>query len=260
MKNSDKSLSYDELKSEFIKTLTSVDQSKRTYEVFQDFVFFSAACLRNSVGAIDKSFMDMDVENEYITRMKKYELLKSRQAFTKLLALLVEMHTAKGLPFDVLGAIYMELEIANQHLGQYYTPSSVSDVMANMTLQNFQNVVEQQGFLTLSDPASGSGATLLSCVKLFIENNYKVENTLYIEATDIDRHAALMCYVQLTLWAVPCKIFVGNSLTMEMRECWCSFMYFVKGWQLKINRFMSEQSKKSGVNYVPNFILIDSET
>ena len=69
-----------------------------------------------------------------------------------------------------------------------------------------------------------------------------------------------MCYVQLTLWAVPCKIFVGNSLTMEMRECWCSFMYFVKGWQLKINRFMSEQSKKSGVNYVPNFILIDSET
>ncbi|AFI97381.1 N-6 DNA methylase [Acinetobacter baumannii] len=258
MKKSDKSLSYDELKSEFISKLKTIDQSKRLYEVFQDFVFFSAASLRNSVGQIDSSFMDLDLENEYLKRMHGYEDLKSRQAFCELLGMLVMMHTVKQVPFDVLGQVYMELEIANQHLGQYYTPSAISDVMANMTLQGFQATVRDQGFITLSDPACGSGATLLSCVKLFVENNYRVENTLYIEATDIDRHAALMCYVQLSLWGVPCKIHVGNSLTMEMRESWCSFMYFMKGWKMKLNRFMLQQQSKSGESYVPNFILVES--
>jgi type I restriction-modification system DNA methylase subunit len=258
MKKNVKSLSYDELKNEFISKLKTIDQSKRLYEVFQDFVFFSAAFLRNSVGQLDSSFMDMNIENEYIKRMKSYESLKSRQAFGELLNLLVEMHTTKQLPFDLLGAVYMELEIANQHLGQYYTPSAISDVMANMALQGFQSTVSKQGFVSLSDHACGSGATLLSCVKLFIENNFRVENTLYIEATDIDRHAALMCYVQLSLWAVPCKIYVGNSLTMEMRETWCSFMFYMKGWKLKLNRFMLQQRSISGENYVPNFILIDS--
>lgn len=260
MKQSYKSFSYDDMKSLFILKLKTLDQSKakRLYEVFQDFVFFAAASLRNSVGQLDSSLMDMDIENEYIKRMQRYENLKTREVFGELFYLLVEMHQAKHLPFDVLGEIYMELEIANQHIGQYYTPSPISDVMAGMALQGFQNKVAEQGFITLSDPACGSGATLLSCVKLFIENSFRVENTLYIEATDIDRHAALMCYVQLSLWAVPCKIHVGNSLTMEMRETWCSLMFYMKGWKLKLNRFMLQQRSISGENYVPNFILIDS--
>lgn len=258
MKNTVHKISYESLKSDFINTLKNIDQTKSLCEVFQDFVFFSAAFFRNSVGQLDSLYMDMNIENEYIQRMKRYESPKSKNGFGELLALLIEMHSTKQLPYDVLGSIYMELEIGNQHIGQYYTPSALCDVMADLALKNFPSIIEKQGFVTVSDPACGSGATLLSCVKVFIENKYRVENTLYIEATDIDRHAALMCYVQLTLWAVPCKIYVGNSLTMEMRETWCSFMYFMKGWKSKLNSYMKIQSKKSGSGYVPNFILVES--
>ncbi|KCX50267.1 hypothetical protein J528_4598, partial [Acinetobacter baumannii 135867] len=41
---------YSVLKSEFIHTLKSIDQSKNIYEIFHDFVFCSAAALRNSIG------------------------------------------------------------------------------------------------------------------------------------------------------------------------------------------------------------------
>jgi hypothetical protein len=41
-----------------------------------------------------------------------------------------------------------------------------------------------------------------------------------MEGTDIDRLVALMCYVQLSLWNVPGRVFVGDSLTLKMREMW----------------------------------------
>lgn len=39
-------------------------------------------------------------------------------------------------------------------------------------------------------------------------------------AVDVDRTAALMAYIQLSLWNVPATVVVGNSLTLEEREVW----------------------------------------
>ncbi|EHU2912902.1 hypothetical protein AYA83_RS16130, partial [Acinetobacter baumannii] len=99
-------------------------------------------------------------------------------------------------------------------------------------LTDLKKQLEEEGVISISDPACGAGSTLLSTVKLCLESKIQVQDHLYIEAADIDRNVALMCYIQLSLWAVPCRIFVGDTLKLKYRECWCSLMYYVKGWDI----------------------------
>lgn len=44
-------------------------------------------------------------------------------------------------PCDVLGRLYMELELGNERLGQFYTPYDIAQLMAEM--QQIDSVVEQ---------------------------------------------------------------------------------------------------------------------
>ncbi|ENU4274150.1 hypothetical protein ACJ8RC_002986 [Acinetobacter baumannii] len=111
--------------------------------------------------------------------------------------------------------------------------------------------------ISISDPACGAGSTLLSTVKLCLESKIQVQDHLYIEAAYIDRNVALMCYIQLSLWAVPCRIFVGDTLKLKYRECWCSLMYYVKGWDIKLHSQKLKEIVHKAEDYVPNFILIN---
>ncbi|MDF5794113.1 hypothetical protein P4W00_20255 [Acinetobacter baumannii] len=65
---------YSVLKSEFIHTLKSIDQSKNIYEIFHDFVFCSAAALRNSIGHRYQNLFNHNIENEYLQRINRYDV------------------------------------------------------------------------------------------------------------------------------------------------------------------------------------------
>nr|WP_198426219.1 N-6 DNA methylase [Acinetobacter baumannii] len=244
------------MKSEFIHTLKSIDQSKNIYEIFHDFVFCSAAALRNSIGHRYQNLFNQNIENEYLQRINRYDV-SGRLKIKNLFYLLVDLCEAKGEPYDVLGSIYMELEIGNDHIGQYFTPSEVSNLCAQVVITDLKKQLEEEGVISISDPACGAGSTLLSTVKLCLESKIQVQDHLYIEAADIDRNVALMCYIQLSLWAVPCRIFVGDTLKLKYRECWCSLMYYVKGWDIKLHSQKLKEIVHKTEDYVPNFILIN---
>ncbi|MEY4507726.1 MAG: hypothetical protein RL297_2304 [Pseudomonadota bacterium] len=59
---------------------------------------------------------------------------------------------------------------------------------------------------------------VLAFVKIMIEAKLNPMHRLWVQAQDIDRTAALMCYIQLSLWGVPAAVVVGNTLANEQRE------------------------------------------
>ncbi len=162
--------------------------------------------------------------------------------FPKLLGTLVNLLETE--PRDILGELYMELELGNQNAGQFFTPHHVSELMARM---NFDNSLKNIGdsFVTISDPACGAGSTLLAFVKLTIAKGYNPAEKMWIQAIDIDRTVALMCYIQLTLWNVPAQILVGDSLSLEMRESWFTPAHFLGSWEYRLQSREAQQDQET---------------
>ena len=57
-----------------------------------------------------------------------------------------------------------------------------------------------------------------------------------MQAVDIDRMVALMCYIQLSLWGVPVQIIVGNTLTLEYREQFFTPAHYTFHWDYKLRK------------------------
>ena len=211
-------------KAEFIKIFNGIARHKHRYSVFSDFVIMSAISLHNAVNKIDS------LEKEYLDIVVKYSK-EERLEFPKLLACLVELLEAK--PVDVLGALYMELELGNKNTGQFFTPSSISEMMAQINYDTELRELDKP-FITLSEPACGAGGMILAFANVMILYKHNPAEKLWVQCVDIDRVAALMCYLQLSLWNIPAQVIVGNTLSLEFREQYFTPAHYLYGWDTKL--------------------------
>lgn len=213
-----------ECERELTKSITKMGGYKyNLWDVFTDFVTTSAISLAQSVHFIQER------EDEYMRIVKKYDKEHFLE-FPKWFALLIE--ALEESPTDVLGRVFMGLELGNKYAGQFFTPSSVCEVMAQMT---YNGVPEDKGYVTLHEPASGSGATVLAFAKVMRDDGKDLSRELWCSTVDVDRRAALMCYLQLSLWGIPAEVIVGNTLTLETREVWHTPMHVLKGWGRRLD-------------------------
>ena len=53
---------------------------------------------------------------------------------------------------------------------------------------------------------------------------------MWAHCQDIDRTAALMCYLQLALWHIPAVVVVGNTLALEKREVFYTPAHYLGRW------------------------------
>lgn len=174
---------------------------------------------------------DAGREDEYLTIIHRYEP-DDQQRFPELLGRLVVMLEEE--PRDVLGPLYLELELGNKDTGQFFTPPALSEVMAEMTFGAELQKLETQPFLSVHEPACGAGGMVLALVKTVIAAGYNPADRLWVQCIDVDRTAALMCYIQLSLWHVPAEIVVGNTLTLETREVWRTQAHYLGLWDARL--------------------------
>lgn len=212
---------------DFKKTFRELAPYKHRYEVFKDFVTMAACSLHNSV------WKEPTREEEYLRIIKGYKP-DDQKAFPKLLAHLVK--ALQSEPRDILGPLYMELEIANKDAGQFFTPPELSEMMAQLTFASELGKLETQPFLTAGEPACGAGGMILALVKVMTQAGYNPAEKLWVQAIDVDRMAALMCYIQLSLWNVPAEIIVGNTLSWEIREVWYTPAHHLGMWKYRLSR------------------------
>jgi type I restriction-modification system DNA methylase subunit len=196
----------------FIKLFSNTAPYRHRYEAFRDLVFCFAAALHNATPRPSRS-----IEEEYLRVIKQYEI-KDRMAFAKLFSLLTE--ALEVAPRDVLGPIFMSLELGESRKGQFFTPPDISKMMAEIILSDIEEKISRGESIKVQEPAAGAGGMVLAVAEKILELGYNPAKTMYAHATDVDRTAALMCYVQLSLWNIPGTVVVGNSLTLEVREVW----------------------------------------
>lgn len=210
---------------DFLDVFNGIAPSKHRYTVFTDFVTMMAISLHNAI------VKDEKLEAEYMRCIQGYKREDQLQ-FPKLLAIFVDI--SEGEPYDHFGQLFMALGFSEDRKGQFFTPPEIAEMMVRMTFIDIQEKLTQKAFVTLSEPACGAGSMLLASVKVLIQAGYNPANVLWIQAIDIDRVSALMCYIQLTLWHVPAEVIVGDALTLEYREHWFTASHYLGGWKQKL--------------------------
>jgi len=214
----------EELRTEFIATFKQLAPYKHRYDVFRDFITMTAISLRNAVAKND------ELEEEYLQIIHSYKEA-DRQVFPKLLALVMNMLDDK--PTDIMGSLYMELELGNKRNGQFFTPSHVSELMAQIVHDGDLEDIKKP-FITLSEPCCGAGGMVLAFVNLMLNHGHNPADKLWVQCVDIDRMVALMCYIQLSLWHVPAEVIVGDVLRLEVREVWHTPSHILGNWTIKL--------------------------
>lgn len=192
------------------KTMESLTGRFSLWEIWQDFIIMSAISIANT---IDTPFRESR-EQAYLERARKY----SKQELGTFAEMLAEVVVAldNNTDQDFLGELFMALELGNQWKGQFFTPYSVCKMMAAITYgDEMEQRIEQQGWVSVNDPACGAGALLIAfaneCLKPERSINYQT-SVLFV-AQDIDLLAGCMCYIQLSLLGCPGYVVIANTLS-----------------------------------------------
>ena len=215
-----------EAKKEFMKIMRQFHRHQ-PWRVFSDFCEMSALSLLNVLPRCEQ------IEQQYLKVAGGYEK-EEIEYFPKLLSLVVEAleHEYR----DFLGEVFQDLELSNHWKGQYFTPFDVCKAIARMNLDFMKETIESKGFVTVMEPACGAGAMIIGLCEALYDAEINYQEHVHVFAVDVDPTAAYMCYIQLTLLHVPAIVYVGNSLSLEMRKELPTFAHHCGFWGNKIRR------------------------
>jgi len=113
------------------------------------------------------------------------------------------LQAVEELPFrDILGTLFMRLDVKSAAAGQYFTCYSVAEMMARMTFDRdvFLETIRERGSVSVCDPAVGSGVMLLAFAKV-VHDAFGRDGTdrLRLYGNDIDVRCVNMCRIQLRM-------------------------------------------------------------
>lgn len=220
---------------------TLIEQIARTKSstlaVFSDFCRVSACAL--AMG---------DREPEYLDVAKSYSR-DHLSDFSLALSLLVrEMETK---PFaDILGEYYLSIasHSSKQARGEFFTPPEISRLMAKIAVD--VDAVKAAGKpITVNEPACGSGGMMLALAEEFAPTSVDL---LRVTAQDINPVAVDMCYINLTLWGIPAKVILGDTLRNIRTAEWRNLHWLRVGEDQRlmarqIHELMTAESEPSPV-------------
>lgn len=214
-------------------------------DVFRDFCEAAAIAISN---AVDNSLREPR-EREYLRLISKYKP-SDQSIFSSLLSELVL--ALEKAPGDILGQLFMELGASSAQAGQFFTPTSITDLLGSVALGNGAQVradIEERGFFTVSEPAAGSGAMIISLALQLQEMGINYQQHLHATLVDIDCRAVHMAYLQLSLLHVPAVVIHGNSLTLQEHSRWRTPAHVSGLFEIKLRRGFSLDSAR-GRGYI----------
>lgn len=199
----------------------------RLHGVFSDFCEMAALSISN---AVDKRQFDKR-EARYMQIVARYEPEEIGR-FPRMLAVLVDWLEC-GFA-DCLGELFMALELGDHWKGQFFTPYSVSSLMAGITLGDVRPQIERQGFVTISEPACGAGAMVIACADVIHAQSVNYQQAMHVTAVDVDATAVHMAYLQFSLLHIPAIVVHGNSLSLAEWAHWVTPAHVLGGWDRRL--------------------------
>jgi len=226
--------------SEIVKVFNRFSGKYSRWELWSDFITLTACTISN---AVDVSHREKR-EKLYMTVAGKYTK-QELDRFAEILARLVDAYDSDP-DQDLLGELYMALELGNDNNGQFFTPYDICRCMAAMNLDNASLGIQGKGWISVNDPAVGAGALLIAFANECHRRDINYQQHVLFTAQDIDMITALMCYIQISLLGCPGYVYVGNTLTdpcqaLDSRgliprpsdKLWYTPMYFAPVWHYR---------------------------
>lgn len=199
----------------------------RVHEVFRDFCELAALSFSN---AVDRAQFDAR-EARYLQIIGRYE----RPEVDRFPAMLAELVQAlERRRHDVLGELFMALELSDHWKGQFFTSSEIAALMARLTLGDVAAQVREQGFITVSEPACGAGSMVIAMADAIEEQGVSSQRSMHVTATDICATAVHMAYVQLSLLHIPAIVVHGNTLSLQEWGYWLTPAHVLGGWDTRL--------------------------
>lgn len=208
---------------EMTKKLTSITGTHRMFDVFRDFVHMFALSIRNSVDKHDWQ----QREDRYLEVAGKYTRAQL-DTMAEVFALVVTQMELD--PQDVLGKLYMELEIGNDAGGQFFTPYDLAKLMAGMQANQIAES-STDDYVSIYEPACGAGAFMIAIAQELRQR----DREFHVTAEDIDSVAVHMAYIQFTLMDIPAVVHHRNTLTLETFDTWVTPRHVLGLWAYRLN-------------------------
>ena len=232
------------MQAEFQKVFAKLCYQKSAWQAWSDFVEMTAISISNSCEI--RSKVKQEREERYMSIIGQYG--KAEQAlFPELLGILVAS-LERDSEQDFLGEMFMALELGNHWKGQFFTPYNVCKMMANVNTADANDRLATKGWIGINDPACGAGATLIG-VRNALELDGIGGTQAFFVGQDIDRTAAMMCYIQLSLLGCAGYVVIADTLVhpitgpmlwpnlTEHQDAWFMPLNFIDPtWVLRLSR------------------------
>lgn len=212
-----------------VKLFESARYKHDLYTVFGDWCECAAISFSNAVDLRHRE----NREARYMEIVRRYDR-PTLDLFPLLMGELIQAFEAG--PADILGQVFHALELHNKAKGQFFTPYTLCQMMARMTIdpEMIRRAIDQRGYMTAQEPAVGAGAMIIALAEAMRDEGYNYQQQLHVTAIDIDRRAVHMAYVQFTLMSIPAVVIEGDTLRMEFRDEWCTAAHILGGWSQKL--------------------------
>ena len=195
----------------FTKAINGIDPSKSRREVFGDFCELAYCALAKAASPSDTQRDAL--EQQYMDVVARYRNKDDVRKMPELLGITIDALNGGGM--DFLGAVAGELEVLDAKLGQFFTPYEISRCMAEITLSDVAKTIDENGFVTVQEPAAGAGGMIVAVADVIEGLGYSPETHLWVEAVELSRATFHMAFIQINARGVAGRVINGNSLSME---------------------------------------------
>lgn len=185
--------------------------------VFTSFLELTALALAIQMDPVNRA--ERQESYEELEKSMDREALSAYGRMTFYLILAIREYHSD--PKDILGEVYTRLRLSNEWNGQFFTPDSISRFMAEI-LQIPEDIPEGRVYVTINEPACGSGTMIYGAVWAMQKNGFDYQRKSLFVAQDIDIRCVWMTYIQCCLYRIPVVVIHGNTLTQEEWSYWYS--------------------------------------
>ena len=200
-----------------VEEIQNLGRTHGVNTVFTNFLELTALALAIQMDPVNRA--ERQEEYEELEKSLDSEALSAYGRMTFYLFLSIREYRSD--PKDILGEVYTRLKLSNEWNGQFFTPDSISRMMAEI-LQIPENIPEGEGYVTINEPACGSGTMIYGAVWTMQKNGFDYQRKSLFVAQDIDIRCVWMTYIQCCLYRIPVVVIHGNTLTQENWSCWYS--------------------------------------
>lgn len=234
-------MSKNDYSTRFEQIIRSFPGGVSVWQVFNDFLSLSAASLANTIPTPEREMR----EKEYLSLINRYGTTE-QGLFVELFSVFV-LAMEENPKQDFLRTMYHRLNLHQKQKGQFFTPYHISEFMSKIQVDKsaLTEEINRKGYISVSDPACGSGAMIIAFANAVREENINYQKYVYFEAQDIDRTAGLMCYLQLSILGCPAAVIIGDSLLKPGmhpdNDVFYTPFYYLNYWRFQSKGIIQEE-------------------